>query len=148
MKIALGADHKGYAFKEKIKALLKEWGHEVIDNGTNSEESADYSKHGLKTAHDVAEGRADYGINICWTGNGMAMASNKVKGIRAGMALSIEMAHLTRLHNNANVLVLAGKYTPEDQVEDIVRSFLTTEFEGGRHTPRVERFMKEEGCGE
>jgi ribose 5-phosphate isomerase B len=145
MTIAVGADHKGFAFKEKIKAILARLGHTVTDFGTNSEtESVDYPDFGLKVAHAVADHKADYGITVCWTGNGMNIAANKVHGIRAGMALNVEMAQLTRAHNNANVLTLAGKYTPENQLEQIVSTFLSTPFEGGRHERRVEKIEAEE----
>jgi ribose 5-phosphate isomerase B len=92
----------------------------------------------------VADRTVDTGVNICWTGNGMMMAANKVKGIRAGLALNADMAHLTRLHNDANVLTLAAKYTPEEQLENILKAFLETKFEGGRHVLRVEKIMAEE----
>lgn len=145
MKIALGADHKGYDFKEKIKAYLQRMGIEVTDFGTDNENSVDYPDYGLKVAHEVADGKADYGVTVCWTGNGMNIAANKVKGIRSGLALNPEMAHLTRLHNDANVLALSGKYTPEDQLEEIVHEFVNTAFEGGRHIARVEKIRREEG---
>lgn len=145
MKIAIGADHKGYAFKEKVRLLLEQWGHTVLDMGTHSEsESVDYPDFGLKVAHAVADQTADRGVNVCWTGNGMAIASNKIDGVRAGMALNIEMAELTRLHNDANVLVLAGKYTPETELESILKKFLDTEFEGGRHVARVAKIKAAE----
>lgn len=145
MKIAIGADHKGYPFKEKVRLLLEKWGHTVLDMGAHSEEqSVDYPDFGLKVAHAVADKSADRGINVCWTGNGMAIASNKVNGIRAGLALNIEMAELTRRHNDANVLVLAGKYTPESDIESILKIFLDTEFEGGRHVARVAKINAEE----
>lgn len=145
MKIAIGADHKGYPFKEKVRLLLEQWGHTVLDMGTHSEEeSVDYPDFGLKVAHAVADRTADRGVNVCWTGNGMAIASNKVDGVRAGMALNIEMAELTRLHNDANVLVLAGKYTPETELESILKKFLETEFEGGRHVARVAKIKAAE----
>lgn len=144
MKIALGCDHKGYCFKEKIKAMLTTMGHEVVDFGTNSEESADYSDFGLKVAHAVADHDVDRGIAICWTGNGMNIAANKVRGIRSGLVLEPEMAYLTRLHNDANVMALAGKYTPEDKLDEIVTLFLNTEFEGGRHIARLEKIQREE----
>ena len=148
MKISIGADHKGYPFKEKIKAMLTDWGHEVIDRGTNSEESVDYTDFGLKVAHDVAEGKADYGVAICWTGNGMTMATNKVKGIRAGIALNTEMAHLTRLHNNANVLTLAGKYTPESELEAIMKTVPPDEIRGRPpHPARPENHGRGDGVG-
>lgn len=147
MKIAVGADHKGYQFKEKIKAILARLGHQVTDFGTNDESSVDYPDYGLKVAHAVADGQADYGITVCWTGNGMNIAANKVKGVRSGLALNPEMAHLTRQHNNANVLALAAKYTPENQLEDTVRQFIETQFEGGRHISRVEKISREEKNG-
>jgi ribose 5-phosphate isomerase B len=144
MKIAIGADHKGFDFKEKVKAILQKLGHEVVDFGTDSTESVDYPDFGLKVAEAVARGEADYGITVCWTGNGMNIAANKVKGIRAGLALNPEMAHLTRLHNNANVLTLSSKFTPEGQLEQIVKTFLETEYEGGRHERRLEKIRKAE----
>lgn len=144
MKIALGADHKGFSCKEKVKSLLAERGHEVLDVGTHSEESVDYPDFGLKVGHAVAGGRADLGITICWTGNGMNIAVNKVRGIRAGLVLSAEMAYYTRLHNDANVISLSAKYTPEEEIESILDKFLETEFEGGRHAARVDKIRREE----
>ncbi len=144
MKIAVASDHAGYEFKEKVKYILQGLGHEVLDFGAHSTESVDYPDFGLKAARAVADGEADYGVAVCWTGNGMSMAANKVKGIRAGLALSPEMALLTRSHNNANVLTLAQKYTPEEDLEEILKVFLTTEFEGGRHERRVQKLMEAE----
>ena len=144
MRIAIGCDHAGLEFKEKGKAILIRLGHEVIDFGTDSKDSVDYPDFGLKVARAVADGEVNYGMTVCWTGNGMNIAANKIKGIRAGMAVNPEMAHLTRLHNNANVLTLAQKYTPEDQLEEIITQFLTTSFEGGRHIPRLEKIQKAE----
>lgn len=144
MKIAVGADHKGYLYKERVKALLEKWGYTVLDMGTNSEESVDYPDFGLKVAHAVADAKVDLGVNICWTGNGMAITSNKVKGIRAGLALNSEMARLTRLHNDANVLVLSGKFTPENELESILKTFLDTPFEGGRHVARLNKIKAAE----
>jgi len=144
MKIALGADHKGFAFKNLVKAYLLGKGIEVTDFGTFSDESTDYPDFGIKAAEEVASGKADYGVVICWTGNGMAISANKVKGIRAGLALSPEMAELTRAHNDANVLVLSGKYTPEDEIDEIIDKFLSTHFEGGRHKRRVDKIIKRE----
>ena len=145
MHIAVGSDHAGFEWKEKVKEILTKLGHTVTDFGTKSKDSVDYPDFGLQVAHKVANGEFDYGVNICWTGNGMAIASNKVKGIRAGLALNPEMAHLTRLHNNANLLVLSQKFTPEEDLEDIISQFLETKFEGGRHLRRVEKIMGEEG---
>ncbi len=145
MRVAVGSDHAGFEWKEKVKEILKTFGYEVIDFGTDSKDSVDYPDFGLKVAHAVADGEVDYGVNICWTGNGMAMASNKVKGIRAGLAVNAEMAHLTRFHNNANVLALSQKYTPEEELEEILKQFFNTKFEAGRHLRRIEKFMAEEG---
>ena len=144
MRMAVGSDHAGFEWKEKVVAILEKMGHDVTDFGTDTKESVDYPDFGLKVAHAVADGEADYGVNICGTGNGMAIASNKVKGIRAGMALNPEMAYMARLHNNANLLVLAQKYTPEVDIEEILKLFLETKFEGGRHIPRLEKIQKEE----
>ncbi len=144
MKIAIGADHAGYEFKDKVKALLEDGGHVVTDMGTHSKESCDYPDFGLKVAQAVADGDVDYGVNVCWTGNGMAIAANKIKGIRAGIALSVEMAELTRSHNDANVLVMSGKYTTDDQIEPILTAFLTTDFEGGRHIRRLDKIRAAE----
>jgi ribose 5-phosphate isomerase B len=145
MRIAVACDHAGLEYKDKVKSILQSLGHEVVDFGTNSKDSVDYPDFGLKAAHAVADGEVDYGITVCWTGNGMNMACNKVKGIRAGMAVNPDMAFLTRSHNNANMMTLAQKYTPEDQLEEIIKTFLSTPFEGGRHIPRVEKVMKAEG---
>lgn len=144
MRIAVGCDHAGFDWKEKVKVILEGLGHEVTDFGTNSKESVDYPDFGLKVAQAVADGDVDYGVTVCGTGNGMNIAANKIKGIRAGLALNREMAYFTRLHNNANVLTLAQKYTPEADLEEIVKLFLTTEFEGGRHIPRLQKIQKAE----
>lgn len=139
MKIALGADHKGVELKARVGAILKKWGHEVIDFGTNSEDSVDYPDFGLKVARAVASHEVDRGVTICWTGNGMNIVANKVNGVRAGLALNPEMAELTRAHNDANVLTLSGKYTPDADIEPILKLFIETPFEGGRHTARVDK---------
>lgn len=139
MIIALGSDHRGFKYKEKLKELLRARGIETEDFGCPGEASADYPDHGIKAAEAVAAGRADYGIIICGSGNGMMISANKVKGIRAGIAINAEMAALARAHNDANVLVLADMYTPADKLEDILEAFLETKFEGGRHARRVNK---------
>jgi RpiB/LacA/LacB family sugar-phosphate isomerase len=144
MKIALGADHKGFTYKELVKSHLLAKQIPVTDFGTFSEASTDFSDYALSVANEVATGKADRGILICWTGNGMAIASNKVKGVRAGLALNSDMAQLTRAHNDANILVLSGKYTPQEQLMDIIEIFLSTEFEGGRHQRRLDKIKKYE----
>ncbi len=145
MKVAVGADHQGFEFKQRVKQILAKLGHEVVDFGTHSTDAVDYPDFGLKVADAVAKGEVDYGITVCWTGNGMNIAVNKVKGIRAGMALSVDMVRYTRLHNDANIMTLASKYTPEDKLEEIINVFLQTKFEGGRHIPRVEKIRQAEG---
>ena len=139
MMISLGADHRGYKYKEQIKQMLADMGIQTEDFGCNSADSSDYSDHGIKAAEAVANGKADKGILICGSGNGMMMAANKVKGIRAGFAINPEMSGLARAHNNANVLVLSEMYTPEAMLKGIVEAFLNTEFEGGRHARRINK---------
>ena len=146
MRIAVGADHKGYEFKEKVKDILQRLGHSVVDFGTDSHDSVDYPDFGFQVARSVAEGTADRGITVCWTGNGMNIVANKTRGVRAGLAVNTEMAYLARLHNDANVLTLAAKYTPDEMLEEIVRTFLETEFEGGRHVARVEKITRAESA--
>jgi ribose 5-phosphate isomerase B len=144
MKIVLGSDHRGYKYKKRIKNLLANKGVETIDIGCNSEESYDYSDFGIAAAEAVASGDVDRGIIICGTGNGIAMAANKVRGIRAALALNVEMAKLARAHNDANMLALSGMFTPENELGNIIDTFLTTEFEGGRHARRIGKISEYE----
>ena len=137
MKIALGSDHAGFELKEKVKAILEGWGHTVVDFGTDSTASVDYSDFALKVARAVAEKATERGIAICWTGNGMTISANKVDGIRATLALNSDMAHLARAHNNSNVLTLASKYINQNELEAILKEWLETAFEGGRHSRRL-----------
>jgi ribose 5-phosphate isomerase B len=139
MKISLGADHKVFELKEKIKKYLTDLGHQVIDFGTNSSQSVDYPDFGFKVAESVAKGESDFGIVFCWTGNGMNIVANKVKGVRSALCLNEEMASLARAHNDANVLSLASKFVSEEQAKKIVGVWLSTGFEGGRHTSRVDK---------
>ena len=145
MKISLGADHRGFEVKNKVKEYLKEKGHDVTDFGTDSEESVDYPDFAFKVSESVAKGESDRGILFCWTGIGMCIAANKVKGVRAASCLSKEAAQLTRAHNDSNVLCISAKFTPEDQLFEIIDTWLETEFEGGRHTKRVEKIKEYEG---
>lgn len=137
MKIAMGADHKGFQLKESLKSYLRDKGIAVEDFGTDSETSTDYPDYGRPAAEAVANGKADLAVVICWTGNGMNMVANKTPGARSALALIPEMARLARAHNNANVLALAARYTTEDLARDIVDRFLETKFDGGRHERRV-----------
>ncbi len=139
MKIAVGSDHKGFELKEKVKAILKAWGHTVVDFGTNSTESCDYSDYAIKVGRAVAGGEVDRGVAVCWTGNGVSMAANKVDGVRATLALNPEMAMLARAHNDSNVLTLSSKYINIGQLEEILKAWLDTAFEGGRHARRLSK---------
>jgi len=144
MTIAIGSDHAGFELKEKVKSILMKLGEGVVDFGTDGKDSVDYPDYGLRVANAVADGEADRGIAICWTGNGMTIAANKVKGIRATLCLNREMAYYARLHNNSNVLTMSQKYTDPDEVEEILKMWLETEFEGGRHERRLNKIKEAE----
>ncbi len=141
MVIAVGSDHAGFEMKEKVKALLQELGHNVVDYGTGGKDSVDYPDFGLKVAQAVAGGKVDRGVAVCWTGNGMTITANKVKGVRATLCLNKDMAHLARAHNDSNVLTLAQKYIDMNDVSDILNEWLETEFEAGRHERRINKIM-------
>lgn len=138
MKIALASDHGGFRLKEAIKKHLEARGIETLDLGTNSEESVDYPLYGKACGEAVAGGEAELGIVVCGTGIGISMAANKVKGIRCGLCTSVEMARLTKQHNNANILALGGRTTEENLAMEIVDAWLDASFEGGRHQRRVD----------
>ena len=138
MLIAIASDHGGFALKETIKEYLRERGDKIVDLGTTSEESVDYPIYGKACGEAVASGKAERGIVICGTGIGISIAANKVKGVRCGLCTSVEMAELTRKHNNANVLALGGRTTEPQLALDSVKTFLDTEFEGGRHKRRTD----------
>ncbi len=140
MRIAIGADHKGYPLKEHLKALLERLGHQVTDYGTNSEESTDYPDYAMRVAHAVANREVERGITVCWSGNGVNMVVNKLPEIRGALALTTEMAVLSRQHNDSNVLSLGSKWVSAEQADAIVKAWLETEFEGGRHERRIKKF--------
>lgn len=137
--IAIGADHAGYEYKEKIKELLTSMGLEFRDFGTQSSESTDYPDYAHKVAEAVSSGKAEYGILVCGTGIGMSIVANKHNGVRAGNVESVEGAKMARAHNNTNVLAIGARLTPWKKAQEIVKAFLTTKFEGGRHQGRVEK---------
>ena len=137
--IALGADHAGYEYKEKIKELLTSMGLEFRDFGTGSGESTDYPDYAHKVAEAVSSGDAEYGLLVCGTGIGMSMVANKHNGVRAGNVESVEGARMARAHNNANVLAIGARLTPWEKAKEIIKTFLATKFEGGRHQRRVEK---------
>ena len=138
MKIAIACDHGGFALKEEIKKYLISEGIEVIDLGTNSAESVDYPIYGKLCGEAVASGKADRGIACCSTGIGISMVANKVKGIRCSLCTDTHMAEMTRKHNDANILALGGMTTGTDTALAITKTWLETEFEGGRHKRRVD----------
>jgi ribose 5-phosphate isomerase B len=142
MKIALAADHAGYAEKERLKPLLDELGIQYEDLGTDSEISVDYPEYARKVAEEVASGHVDQGLLVCGSGTGMAIAANKVPGVRAAVAWNEEIAQLARQHNDANVLSLGARVTPAEELSKIVRAWFAAKFEGGRHERRVEEIRE------
>jgi len=146
VRIAIGSDHAGYHLKETIKSHLLESGFALDDVGTDSDASVDYPDFAAVVAGRVASGESDRGILVCGTGIGMAMAANKVEGIRAASVTDLESARLSREHNDANVLTLGERITPPDLALAIVRLFLETPFAGGRHQRRVDKIMALEGA--
>ena len=142
MKISLGCDHGAFALKEHLKDWLTGLGHEVIDCGTYSTDSCDYPNFGKAAAEKVACGECERGIVLCTTGIGISISANKVNGIRCALCRDMLSARLTRQHNDANMLALAGGFTGNFEAERIVDTFLTTEFEGGRHQRRVDLVME------
>ena len=144
MRIAIASDHAGFCQKDVIADFVRELGHEVDDLGPETAGRVDYPDYATLVAHAVADGRADRGILICGTGIGMAMTADKVPGVRATVVQTNKFAELCREHNDCNVLCLSGRFTaPMDNCE-FVRTFLTTEFAGGRHACRVEKIMRED----
>lgn len=137
--IALGSDHGGFAIKEHIKSYLEAKGISCKDFGTHGTESCDYPDFGRAAALAVASGECVYGIVVCTTGIGISIAANKVPGIRCALCRDLLSAQLTRRHNNANMLALAGGFTGSFEAEQLVDAFLNTAFEGGRHERRVEK---------
>ncbi len=144
MKIAIGSDHRGYEAKERIKAVIDELGHTVIDRGAKSRESCDYPDLAFAVAGDVAQGRADRGILLCGTGLGMSIAANKVAGIRAALCHDELTTQLARRHNDANILCLPADLVGDALMRSMVETWLDTEFEGGRHERRVNKIREYE----
>ena len=139
MKISIACDHGGLQLKNDLAAYIKSLGHTVCDFGTNSLDSCDYPDFAKPAAKAVASGDCDRGVVVCTTGIGVSMVANKVKGVRCALCLNADMAKMTRLHNNANVIALGQKYLDTDTAKQIVDAFLNTEFEGGRHAVRVSK---------
>lgn len=141
-KIALAADHAGFEEKEKIKKTLDDLGVEYDDMGTTSPESVDYPDYAKKVAEAVSSGEYEQGLLVCGSGTGMAIAANKVKGVRAAVAWAPEIAALARQHNDANVLALPARFTSEEEAANILKAWFNADFEGGRHERRVEKISE------
>jgi ribose 5-phosphate isomerase B len=144
MKISLGSDHAGFEYKQAIAEMLRTQGHEVIDCGTHSADSTDYPLWCIPAAEKVANGEADKGIVFGGSGNGEAIAANKVKGVRCAIAWSDETAHLGSEHNNANVLSIGERMVSLETAKRLVDIWLSTPFEGGRHLKRIEELARYE----
>lgn len=137
MTISIGNDHAGPDYKKAILNFLEASGHTVINHGTDTFESVDYPDFGHPVAYDIEAEKADFGIVICGSGNGIAMTVNKHQDVRAALCWTKEIAMLARQHNNANVISIPARFTSIEQAVEMVHTFLTTEFEGGRHERRV-----------
>lgn len=138
MKISIGCDHGGFNLKQQIVQYLNK-NYEVIDYGCYNLDSCDYPVYAKKVANDVSNKQCEFGILICTTGIGMSICANKFKGVRAALVTNIESAHLTRMHNNSNIICLSAKFTPYEEAIKYVDAFLNEKFEGGRHQRRVEQ---------
>jgi len=139
MKISIGNDHAGPEYKKAIVEMLKAKGHEITNYGTDSADSVDYPDFAHAVANDISEGKADFGIIICGSGNGIAMAANKHAKVRAALCWMKEIATLARQHNDANIISIPARFTSIPQAVEMVEAFLNTEFEGGRHQNRVDK---------
>jgi ribose 5-phosphate isomerase B len=139
MKIAVGSDHAGYEAKKVVADWLLAHGYEVIDKGTFSPDSVDYPDFAKAVAQSVAQGEAEQGILLCGSGVGVSIVANKIKGIRAALVFNEEIAHLSREHNNANVMCLPARFLTAEQLERCLMNWFQAQFEGGRHARRVEK---------
>ena len=139
MKLVIGGDHAGYALKQELISYLQDRGHEVDDKGPFSTESVDYPDFSHLVAKEIEAGKAELGILICGSANGVAMAANKHQQIRAAIAWTPEIAKLARTHNDANILCLPARFITEESAKEMVDVFLETKFEGGRHQNRVNK---------
>lgn len=139
MKIAIGNDHAGVEAKNYLSKYLISKGYEVINFGTDTEDSCDYPDFGEKVAREVASKNSDFGIVICGSGEGISIAANKIKGVRCGIGYNDEVAKLIRMHNDANVISFGARFMTQEEMKNRVEIFLTTKFEGGRHENRVNK---------
>ncbi|MCB9379271.1 MAG: ribose 5-phosphate isomerase B [Ilumatobacteraceae bacterium] len=141
-RVAIGSDHAGFDLKEHLVALLRGQGHEVLDHGTHSTESCDYPPICAAVGRTVRDGGADFGIVLGGSGQGEQLAANKVRGVRAALCNDLYTARMARAHNDANVLSMGGRVVGVGLAEEILATFMSTQFEGGRHARRVEQLMQ------
>jgi ribose 5-phosphate isomerase B len=139
VKITIGSDHAGLSLKEEIKTFLGERNTDIADVGTHSTDAVDYPDFGVQVARMVSSGKFDKGILVCGSGVGMSIVANKFPGVRAALCLDTETAKMSRMHNDSNILVLAGRRTDFESAKQIVQVWLKTEFEGGRHQKRLDK---------
>jgi len=142
MKVGIGCDHAGLELKKEITSFLKEMGIDCIDYGTNGPESVDYPDFGERVSEAVSKGELDRGVLICGTGIGMSIVANKFPGIRASLCNELFTARMSRLHNDANILVIGGRIVGRDLAREIVRVWFSTPFEGGRHENRLDKIRR------
>ena len=149
MKIVIGCDHRGVEIKRRVSDTLRSMGHEILDIGTDGAESVDYPDFAYEVAKRVGKGEQERGLLICGTGIGMSITANKVRGVRAACCQDVLTAEMSRRHNDANVLCLSADLQGEDQMVQMIKLWLETPFEGGRHARRVEKITKIEAeqCG-
>jgi ribose 5-phosphate isomerase B len=142
MRVSMGSDHAGYRLKEELKTFLQSEGHEVLDVGTDSEETVDYPDFCAAAARAVIDGRADRAIVLGGSGQGEQLAANKVRGTRAALCNDLHLAQLSRRHNDANVLAMGGRIVATELAKEIVKLWLATPFDGGRHAKRLEQIAE------
>lgn len=141
MRISIASDHAGFEQKEILKKHLLEEGYGVLDRGPSTDDRVDYPDFAELVASDISSAEADFGVLVCGTGIGMAIAANKIRGIRAANVVSVEFAKLARQHNDANIVTLSGRFVDPDENERIVDAFISESFGGGRHAGRVDKIM-------
>jgi ribose 5-phosphate isomerase B len=144
MKVAIGADHAGFEMKERVKQYLESKGHTVQDEGTHSPEPTDYPPYAFRVGEAVRDGKAERGVLLCDSGNGIAIAANKVEQVRATICLNVKMAELARRHNDANILVLASGFTAQGELFPLLDIWFSAPFDGGRHARRVAQITEYE----
>ena len=136
---SIGCDHAAYEYKDDVEKLLNDFVYDIIDHGTDSAESTDYPDHIHPVSDDVESHKADVGVIMCGSGNGAAMTANKHQGVRAALVWNVELAKLARQHNDANVISIPARFVDKETALDMLKAFLSTEFEGGRHQRRVDK---------